>query len=101
MVNEGLVLDVLEVAAARRGDHSLLALHVRDQGSRQLGVCALGRITGLQLDGVLEVAGDPRDHLRQLDLERDVMQEIDEHGEVSEHQHQGHGDADVRHEAPG
>jgi hypothetical protein len=56
----------------------------------------LGR--ALDLDRAREVARDARDHLRQLDRHRDVVDEEDEHADVDEDEREQHGDGDVRDE---
>jgi hypothetical protein len=67
-VDQRPVLDVLQVAAARRRDVPAGAVHIRDQ---QRGVARVGshrRVAGLQLDGPGEVADDAGDHLRLASL---------------------------------
>jgi len=45
-----------------------------------------------------QVGGDARDHLGQLDRDGRVMDEVDEHGQVDDHQPERDRHADVRHE---
>ena len=93
------VLDVLQVAAARRRDLATWPVHAGEQPRGRAGPRARGAATGLQLDRSRQIPGDARDHLGQLDLRRDVVQEVDEHREVGDRQRQRHGDADMRDKA--
>jgi hypothetical protein len=51
----------------------------------------------LEFDGLRQVFGNAGDHLWQLDLGGDVMDEVDEHRQVDQYQLECHGDREVRH----
>ncbi len=48
----------------------------------------------------VEVTGDAGDHLRKLDRFGDVMDEVDQYGQVQQQQGLGHGDREVGDEVP-
>ena len=48
--------------------------------------CGSGVAAALLLDRVGQVSGDARDHLGQLDRDGRVVDEVDEHGQVDDHQ---------------
>ena len=99
------VADELQVAAGVGGhDTPRSSMSFKSSGTdrpatSRVAAIVIGIVGGeLGVDGVHEVAGDAGDHLGQLDRLGDVMDEVDEHGEVDEQQGLGDGDRQVRHE---
>ena len=96
------VADELQVPA-RVGGHRAALSSMQRSSSAQICRCPrLRRAPGLRarrrelgVDGASQVAGDAGDDLGQLDRLGDVVDEVDEHGEVDEQQRFGDGDRQV------
>ncbi len=94
--------DELQVAAHGRADHPTSRLHVAGQlrPGRPGLQPGCGVVAALHVDRLRQVVRDARDHLRELDRCRRVVDEVDQDGQVRDHEGQRHRDADVRHEHP-